>query len=61
MKWFLRRLAEPSSSAGVAGAIGAAAAWGAGTVPAEAAVPALAFSILSVFLPERGGPAEPPR
>jgi len=56
MRSILKRLAEPSSAAGIATIIGNAAALASGT-PASIAVPALLAGVAAVFLPERGKPA----
>jgi len=53
MKWFLKRLAEPSSQAGVASVIGTAAAMAAGTMPLTAGAVALVTGLLAFLVPER--------
>lgn len=53
MGYFLNRLAEPSSHAGIAAAIGAVAAGATGTQSWTIAAPAALFAALSVFMPEK--------
>lgn len=50
---FLRRLAEPSTAAGIAGMISTGAAWASGAMPAAAALPSLLGSLFAILAPER--------
>ncbi|MCW3478952.1 hypothetical protein OL229_05155 [Neisseriaceae bacterium JH1-16] len=53
MQRILKRLAEPSSAAGIGTIIGNVAALASGT-PASIALPALLAGVVAVLLPERG-------
>lgn len=50
-KW-LRRLAEPSSHAGVAAVLGNVAGLATGYIPAAVAAPAIFFGVMAIYLPE---------
>jgi hypothetical protein len=54
MKWFLKRLSEPSSQSSVAGVISTGAAMAAGALPWQAGIPALAMAVLGFLTPEKG-------
>lgn len=51
--WILKRLAEPSSHAGLAAAISAAAGAASGAMPWSIAGPALLAGLLAVLMPDR--------
>lgn len=53
MNWFLRRLAEPSTAAGIGGAISTGAGIATGAVPLEYGIAAILASIAAVLAPER--------